>query len=299
MDDQLLKWLNGEIDEDQLRQTVDPADIRKYKQILAEVDSWVPDNDSIVFDPKEVIHNKKNKAAKHRRLFPLSIAASVLIVISAIVVWLTMSTSKTSYSTGIAETREITLPDGLSKVVLASGSTVHWLEEDWTSDHRKITLSGKALFQVEKGSPFEVATTAGRIEVLGTTFEVETFSNTMHVACYEGKVKATATDNQAVVLAGGEARLHYAGKWEAATTTDSSLPSWLGNETKFKKAPLDQVIQSLEKQYGLKAVTKSINLKRRFTGSYPNNNLDLALRIVFKPLNIKYEIKGNQLYLSE
>lgn len=299
MEDQLLKWLNGEINEDELRKTIDPADVLKYKQILGEVDRWVPDNDSLVFDPKDVTGQpKQTKTRSLHPMVPVSIAASILLVISALL-WLTVFTDKSSYSTGVAEVREITLPDGLSKVTLAPNTEVSWREEDWTSNQRKINLTGKAFFQVEKGSPFEVLASTGKVEVLGTNFEVDVFSKSMNVLCFEGKVRATALDGQAIVVEGGEGRLYHLGEWEATILTENDQPSWLGSETKFKKAPLIQVIKSLEKQYGLEVIPGSVNLERRFTGSFPNEQLDVALRIVFDPLDISYKKQGNKLYLSE
>lgn len=299
MEDQLLKWLNGEINEDELKKTIGPADVLKYKQILGEVDNWVPDNDPLVFDPRNVTDLPKQ--AKTRSLYPIvpvSIAASVILVISALL-WLTVFTDKSSYSTEVAETKEITLPDGLSKVTLASNSEIYWNEKDWTSDQRIINLTGKAFFQVENGSPFEVQTAVGKVEVLGTNFEVEIFEESINVVCFEGKVRATAIDGQSVVVIGGEGRLYHQGKWEAAMPAENDLPSWLGSETKFKKAPLVQVIKSLEKQYGLEVVSGQVNLERRFTGSFPNDQLDLALRIVSNPFDISYKKQGNKLYLSE
>ncbi|MEQ6118675.1 FecR domain-containing protein [Reichenbachiella sp. MALMAid0571] len=299
MNEQLLKWLNGELSEDELKKTIPAHDMLKYKQIIEEVERWVPDNDSVVFNPKDV--TSQPKKIKRRFINPwitMSVAASVLLVVSTML-WLSISPDITTYSTSTAQTKEILLPDGTSKITLAPDSEVSWHEGDWSVNKRNLILKGKALFVVRSGSPFEVKTGNGKVEVLGTTFEVDEFEEGLNVVCYEGSVKTTANDNRSVIVEGGEAYLYYEGEWEDRINIGDSSPSWLKSETKFEKAPLIQVIKSLEKLYNIEIFLGSISLKRRFTGSYPNDKLDVALQIVFNPFEISYELKGNKLYLTE
>ena len=298
MNEQLQKWLNGELSEDELKKTVSPDDLLKFKQILEEVDRWVPDNDPLIFHPNEVTQlAKETKTRSIQRWIPLSVAASVLLIASFI--WMFVTKDVTRHSTGVAEIKEITLPDGKSIVMLAANSEVSWNKKDWESNNRVLGMKGKALYDVESGSPFLVNSSNGTVEVLGTTFEVDDFQEGMNVICFEGKVRATTTNGESVVANGGESYLYFEDNWEDRIEINVTKPDWLTNVTRFEKAPLIQVIKSLEQHYDLKIVVGVVSLKRRFTGSFPNDNLDTALKLVFGSLDISYQQKGDEIHLSE
>ena len=76
--DQIIKWLNGELPEEQLMQEIGADNLLKYKQIIQEVDQWTPDNESVIFDPAVV--TKKGKVMTMTRWMSLSVAASVVLV---------------------------------------------------------------------------------------------------------------------------------------------------------------------------------------------------------------------------
>ncbi|MEP4533216.1 MAG: FecR domain-containing protein [Cyclobacteriaceae bacterium] len=294
----LNKWLSRELSDEEARSALGDDDFLKYQQIVAEVDRWVPDNDPVIFDSSLVTSTEKETPVRKLNFTTyLSIAASVALLLVA-TIWFVALGDKNSYET-TAEAKEFLLPDGSSKVTLAPFSKVAWEGKDWESGRRSLTLSGKALFDVEKGGAFEVFTPIGNVEVLGTVFEVQEFAEGMSVACYEGRVRATALDDQAVIVSAGEGTLYYEGVWENKMSLSDQVPSWLANESKFVNAPLVQVIRTLEKQYKIKIERGRTNMDRRFTGTFPNNDLNTALKIVFAPFGITYEIDGEIVSLKE
>jgi transmembrane sensor len=296
-DHQLAKWLNGELSEEELKAHFTPEDLQKFSQILDEVDRWTPDLETVVFSPEAI--TRQQKQGKVRRLWlPLSIAASILMLLAAGIFIINRS-DEVRYATAAGETRDITLPDGQSNIVLAANSSVTWTDKSWSAVQRQVHLTGKGFLQVDEGSPFIVDTSVGKVEVLGTRFEVQEFESGLQVNCYQGKVKATVAGQSPVMVNAGESYLYFEGQWEAKTEISGAGPQWLNNESSFQNAPLRQVIKTLESEYGLKTNAGTINLSRRFTGSFPNNNLDEALRLVFVPLSIAYELKDDRLYLSE
>lgn len=294
----LNKWLSRELSDEEARSALGDDVFLKYQQIVAEVDRWVPDNDPVIFDSRLVTSAEKETPVRKLNFTTyLSIAASVALLLIA-TIWFVALGDKNSYET-TAEAREFLLPDGVSKVTLAPFSKVAWEGKGWKSGSRSLTLSGKALFDVEKGGTFEVSTPIGNVEVLGTVFEVQEFAEGMSVACYEGRVRATALDDQTVIVSAGEGFLYYEGTWEDKIGLTDQMPAWLTNESKFVNAPLVQVIRTLEKQYKVKIETGKTNMDRRFTGTFPNNNLNTALKIVFAPFGIAYEVDGETVSLKE
>jgi len=298
--DKIIRWLNDELTEEE-KKTFSNDDLLKYQQILSEIDKWTPDNKPLSLQPGDITKagstKKKGKVISMNRWTSLSIAASVILAM--FIGFLFFKSNETVELAELGQTKEILLPDGVSKVTLASNAKVSWKDDDWSGDQRTLKLEGKAFFQVNPGSPFTVNTESGAVRVLGTSFEVSSFNESLSVKCFEGKVKATATDQQERIVTKGEAYLYYAGQWEDKQLLTDQKPEWLISQTRFDNAPLDEVLKMLKDQYNIETIAGEVNTNRRFTGTVPNDNLKLALDLIFTPLKIKYELDQKKLYLTE
>lgn len=92
------------------------------------------------------------------------------------------------HETGVAELREVVLPDG-STVHLDAGSAI---AVDYEDAARRITLlSGQAFFQVTRDTqrPFSVAADEVSVVVTGTAFSVHRTTTTIDVAVQSGTVE--------------------------------------------------------------------------------------------------------------
>ncbi|WP_143520114.1 FecR family protein [Reichenbachiella sp. 5M10] len=287
-------WIQGDLSDEEFQAKIGARDFAKYQQILQEVDRWTPAVDEETFDPREIISPKP--IAKSRRLWPIvSVAASVALLIGALYL---LMPKGTSYHTGYGEKRNISLPDG-SQVVLASHSTLSWADENWTEDSRRVQLVGKAFFDVEPGSPFSVWTSEGYVEVLGTEFDVQSYSLGMQVVCYEGQVRATHGEADSKIISAGESSLWVDGEWEETKEVTDDKPVWINGNPAFRNTPLRLVIQEMEALFGIKIVVGEVDLNRRFTGSIPQDSLAVSLKIVFDTMGIKYSQKGQEVFLSK
>ena len=310
MDDNLSKWLNGELTDDQLIEKLGPEEATKYIQIVSEVDNWVPEKNTQSADPT-IITNKPKGIQRTMKSWYMYAAAAMLVLTSGYF-WLQFSSSSLEYITQAGEMKVITLPDGVSTVTLAPSSKLSLDEDEWEEAvalkenrlrsykaRRRVRLKGKALFKVEKGTKFKVESSSGEVEVLGTIFEVDDFEEGLNVACFEGEVLAKPKrGKRSVTIKRGESYLFYKGKWEEKVNIRGDGPSWLQNQTKFENAPLSQVISALEKLYGIDIETGDVDVTRRFTGTKPNDKSEVALRIVFSPFGISFSQEGDLVILA-
>ncbi len=294
----LSRWLSGELSNSEAKEQLGEEQFSHYAQILNEVDHWRPDLDEQIFDPSVVFSQKKEAKVRSLNTWQVvSIAASLLLFIG--LGYFFMAPGENSYAADLGEVLTIDLPDGQSTVTLGPGSSIRWEGERWTDQERLVSLSGKAYFDIEPGGPLGVMTENGKVEVLGTRFDVSQFESSLSVHCYEGKVRATGRNNQSVVLNGGEKSLYHGDAWEEVETNPDEEPTWMEGEIKFKNAPISQVINEIKTVYNLKIIPGNVNLQRRFTGAIPTDNLKLTLVIVFDTLEIDYQLDGNELTLSE
>ncbi len=289
----LAKWLNDELTEAELAEFKKSdafATYQKIRDTAATLEAPEFDLDK-AWASLEL--QKKTERPKVFTLAPfkpfLKIAAVVSVLLAASFIYL--STLNESVSTGYAENKSITLPDN-SEIVLNAESEVSYSEKNWDSK-RNISLSGEAYFKVAKGQQFTVATDQGTVTVLGTQFNVEARENYLEVSCFEGLVSVTFNGAETKLPAGNSFLAIY-GKSSAQKVLVNGSPSWLTNESSFKSVPLNYVLDELQRQYDLRVKTEGIDLNQLYTGSFSNENLNLALKSISIPLQIKFKLEGNK-----
>lgn len=281
-DDFLAKWASGELSEAEKEAFRKSEDYAYYQAILEGTDVLeVPSYDKNALFKK--VQQKKADKGRVVSLVPrwaYAVAASIALLLGY--VWYMNRTI--DYSTGFGEQLTIQLPDA-SEVILNANSELTYNPKEWKKGHRITNLEGAAFFEVEKGSDFVVSTPNGEVTVLGTQFTVNTYGNLFEVICYEGKVKVAENTTSKVLSQGDAIRIHNGAieSWEI----DGSTPTWIQGESTFSNAPLYQVINALQNQYGIVIKSDNVDVEQRFRGSFTHNDLNIALRAVFESMQIK------------
>lgn len=197
----------------------------------------------------------------------------------------------TSYSTEIAQTETLKLPDN-SEVILNAQSELAFNKKEW-KQNRSLTLKGEAFFKVTKGKKFTVDTDAGSIQVLGTQFNVKERDNYFEVQCYEGSVSVTHKNNKTILTPGKSVRV-VNGELVEVKPFNAENPSWLAKESSFSEVPLWQVINELEVQYDIVIDAGKIDAEQMFSGTFTHNDKNIALQSVTIPLKLSYAITGGK-----
>ena len=156
--------------------------------------------------------HKKTKSAKviplYQKLRRIAAVAAILII-GTTASYFFVHTNKTP-KTIIAQT----LINESGKLVLLSDGSQVWLNrnatltypEKFEKHNRKVELKGEAFFEVSKnpGKPFIVSTSNSSVEVLGTSFNINSSSKQTEVTVTTGKVKVTnANKSNNVIITKG------------------------------------------------------------------------------------------------
>ncbi|MEM6515895.1 MAG: FecR family protein [Bacteroidota bacterium] len=211
-----------------------------------------------------------------------SIAASIIVLLG---LFMFLQNDTTSHETGFGEHKSIVLLDG-SEVLLNSKSQLSYDESKWDSQ-RMLHLEGEAFFKVAKGKKFTVITSNGEVSVLGTQFNVNSTESYFDVVCYEGKVGVKTKTSNHILMPGDEVRKINGFDVETFKTSKYA-PTWIDGESTFKSVPLHYVLKAMEKEFEVVFDTSEIDEDVVFTGGFPNDDLNLALKTVFGPLDITY-----------
>lgn len=296
----IKKWLAGELTGDELQKfESDPqnADLLRMGKTLKsfQAPSYDPESELQKF-------NSTRKEPARGRSVPmffksqiLKIAAAVLIG-AALVYIILPGNSIVSVETTAGMHKTLFLPDS-TRVILNALSSLQYDEQGWESN-RNVNLEGEAFFDVKKGSTFAVATSAGRVHVLGTQFNIKDRRNFYEVICYEGKVRVDLNNVSSALVAGQSLRV-MGGISHREDEIAESVPGWTTNESTFASLPYNMVVDEFERQYGVSVTLNNVDSTQLFTGSFAHGDIKLALNAISVPFGLNYTfINDNQIVLS-
>ena len=293
----LAEWLAGTISDAQLKLMVNKLDYSAYIQLRDSIGS-LQLSDPDMEENYSKIRKKIDLGKKHKRsgkfyLLPSFSVAAAILVLLGLFHLLAFSNSE---NTGIGTKSSVKLPDN-STVTLNAQSTLDY--PTLFKYNRKIKLSGEAFFDVEKGSTFCVETENGTIEVLGTKFNVLSRDGFFEVICYEGRVKVAAGDKTIFLDKGHGVRFND-NKLEKVNERNNLQPLWISGESSFKNVPFHVLIEQLKSQYDYSVKFPKTLSDIKFSGTFSNSNLEMALRSICLPLNLQYNItKDGTIIISE
>lgn len=238
----------------------------------------------------EMLRSKMNtpaKSSKKRKLLPyLSAAASVALI--ALISTLYWYYSPARIVANLGEHLERSLPDG-SNVTLNADSRITYSKSRFTSE-RTLNLTGEAYFSVQKGKPFVINTPNGKVEVLGTTLNVFSRSNTFHVSCLTGVVRVAAGNSVETIYPGEKVELVSGVLQKTGKEEANQAIGWTVGQFHFESMPLISTFEEIERQFNVKITTNDIR-DRFFTGHFENKDVKEVMDIVCSVMNLTYEVK--------
>ena len=256
--------------------------------------------------------NAEVSNAKEFKLFSntnwLKIAASVAFL--ALCSWL-LYLFVFNHDTILKESRDamvqLALPDG-SKVWLNHDSRLSY-RDDFNKENRIVKLEGEGFFEVKKNAqkPFVIETDQAQIKVLGTSFNVQSYSSTSgtEVFVVTGFVRFASIKDRhnGIVLKPGESgTLSKNNDLVVLSTAENrNVLAWKEKRLSFKKTSLHDVVESLEEYFKIDIKIKNQDAMRcRFTGSFNKPTIEEILEALRISLDLEitkqedtYVVEGN------
>lgn len=189
------------------------------------------------------------------------------------------------------------LPDG-STITLAIGTQVIY---DPAFEDRSIELVGTAYFDVvKKENAFSIATKDAKIQVLGTSFLVDSHDDELTVSVASGIV-SVQVGNQSQQVTKGE-MVYYQSSSNKLTKENDRLGNslvWKTQTFQFDETPLAEVILLLEKEFDREVKISNEALNRcTVSGQFKTDDLDVILDQISIVLNATYSNKKQQYLIS-
>lgn len=202
---------------------------------------------------------------------------------------------------------------GQYHLVLADGTNV-WLNAEssikyptvFSGSERKVEITGEAYFEVAHNAakPFRVVTNGQVVEVLGTHFNVNAYTDEpiVKTTLLEGSVKVTQNENMAMLIPGQQAQVNRNADnaiqvIEHADTDEAT--AWKNGLFQFNKASIESIMRQASRWYNVE-VSYDNNKKpvKTFTGNISrNSNLSQLLQIL-SYTGSRFEIDGKKIIVK-
>jgi len=222
--------------------------------------------------------------------FFLRIAATLaLVLVSLFVVQYFQSENWVVQQSIAGQIKTVTLPDG-SVVTLNGNSSIRYLQ-NWSADPiRTVQLQGEAYFKVKNfgdgTTKFQVVTSDLTVEVLGTSFNVKSWTEETSVFLEEGQIniKLDNSADREVRLEPGEV-MRYSTKEQRLVppkiVANQLEVSWKQGILEFEETPLEDILQRLTSPNNLSyTIVDEVLAKREFTLRIPTEDLNVALNLL-------------------
>lgn len=287
-EDFLAKWLAGELTPEEKAEFESTAEGKDMLNILDSADKLAFPTYDVEAELEKLKQAQSRQETKVRSISPIwrMAVAAVLVVGISLVYFLTKPNYEV-YETQFGETQAIVLPD--NSVVTLNVSSVLKFNPKTFTENRKLILEGEAFFEVTKGVNFEVNTDEGKVVVMGTSFNVKQRQENLEVQVHTGIVKVTEGDIEVILNKGDGVRLEDGRLDRTWAKTVDEKPLWITeNIVELSDVPFSEALESLTNSFGI-SIESDISLtSKRFTGSYPGDNVEVAIQIVLSTEKLEY-----------
>ncbi|MBN2263394.1 MAG: FecR domain-containing protein [Prolixibacteraceae bacterium] len=201
------------------------------------------------------------------------------------------------------QTQTFVLPD--SSTVTLNHNTKLKYPKKFDDKARKIKLKGEAFFNVEPmpHKPFIVETSKARVQVLGTSFNVNAYpqNNKVEVYVETGKVAMHNKQNEAnmvLLSAGDKATLEKNSELIVKKVAlQNNFLAWKTRQIFFESTSLSEVIETLEHTFGLKLnIANDVDLNQAITATFNQQEPDYILDVVALTLQLEIKKDGDYSY---
>jgi transmembrane sensor len=244
------------------------------------------------------------------------VAAAVLLLAGSGTYYMTRHASVTNnitvavmrYDTITATSKKVlrvSLPDH-SQVVLNSSSML-LVPADYNHTSRKVILKGEAFFEVAPDAvrPFSVISGTVETRVLGTSFNIQAYSDAMKITVATGRVAVNSPQHQVhgVTLRANQQLILLPGENHPTmeNVQAAQYSKWITGELYFHNQSLGDIAAVLTARYGIAFEFKDPACKKAlYTASFEKEvSLKKILELLSYKRNIHFTQVGDTIWISK
>lgn len=206
----------------------------------------------------------------------------------------------------------LVVPRGVKTRILLADGTAVWMNaasrliypSAFTGAKREVRLEGEAYFDVaaDASHPFVVNAEGMSVEVLGTRFNINTYSSKVYTTLTQGKVRTVAGGHTLLLQPGDQAVFDQAaGQLDRRTPEMRGVTAWKDGQIYFEDANLEEITKTLGRDYDFYFRFEDESLRQlSFTLDMPRPaTLSAVLEQISRTAgDVRFRIQDNTVYLS-
>lgn len=206
-------------------------------------------------------------------------------------------------TTAKGESYQLRLPDG-TMVWLNAASSVTYPVSFSSAETRDVKLEGEAYFEVakDKRRPFVVKTLHQKIQVLGTHFNVNTYTDEpdQRTTLLEGSIKLSLDgSHKERLLKPGEQAVVAGSVLDVSNVDVEQAVDWKNGDFIFQSEPLTSLMRRVARWYNIQVVYASgVDKEGTFTGKVSRRKNISALLKALQSAGLKFEVIGNKIIVK-
>jgi len=201
---------------------------------------------------------------------------------------------------------QVTLSDG-TQVWLNAASSIRF-PVVFTGTERKVEITGEAYFEVAKNKamPFKVTAGSSEVEVLGTHFNINSYTDEPYIktTLLEGSVKVTvpasaAGQSSKILQYGQQTAVNKEGKISVLNNADlEEAVAWKNGRFQFKSADLKTILRQISRWYDADVEYRG-NVNIHFTGQLPrNDNVNKVFEKLALTGEVNFKVEGKKIIVT-
>lgn len=233
------------------------------------------------------VHGKITAAQSPSKVLRLivrrAMAAAAVIILAIGAWWIFFPHSAAQTILADTEVREVHMKDG-STIYLRKGASLE-IAKGYGDNNRNLSLDGEAFFEVtpNKKVPFIINTSSTRIQVVGTSFLVNTNDDQVALKVRTGLVSFSSKrdENINLMVAAGEQALFQENELEKTGAAGRNFDSWRTQQLVFVNTPLQSVAADIREHFRINFSIAAADSARianiTLTAQFNNQPLDSVL----------------------
>ncbi|BAV07364.1 FecR family protein [Filimonas lacunae] len=205
--------------------------------------------------------------------------------------WNTLSTPKGGLF-------QVVLPDG-TKVWLNAASSLRYPSR-FTGANRTVTLAGEAYFEVaaNKAMPFIVTTQQQQVQVLGTAFNINAYSDedATRTTLLQGsvRVQTTTAGNASCLLTPAQQAVVNTGGLTVTSPDMQQVMAWKEGEFRFQHMKITSIMRQIARWYDVEVEYSGPVPGNEFYGVIPRKEyVSQILKALSLTKNVHFIMRGN------
>lgn len=189
------------------------------------------------------------------------------------------------------------LGDGSKEGITLDDGSIIYLNMDarlsypkaFDEEQRLVTLDGEAYFDIarDEDRPFKIRTNHSEVEVLGTSFNVDTDKRRTEVAVTSGKVEVRSlTSDESAILIKDQAAIVNNKTLKTFTVQNENFVAWKTGIFIFKEENIATIVAELNTFYEEDIVLKKLTLDCPLSASFNKSSINEVVEILTLSCNL-------------